>query len=451
MQLTDSQMQAYIVNGYVTVQTDFPPDFHAHIYQQAEEIIAVKNPWNDIYPMIPELAAVFAHPTVSGVLTSILGPNYIMHPHRHCHHNPPGSQAQSKHKDSYEEDENVHHHRTRWAMGFYYPQDVPLEMGPSAVQPTTQYYNTTQRANNCPELPLPGKAGTVTIIHYDLWHRGLANSTDTNRYMLKFLFCRTEEPQSPSWQSQSQAWASPSHLNPHLNPPHHHEQLWQSMWQWHMGQSMPPPTQSLNGQMNDYLSQLSNNSVDETQRVDAAYALGNMGEAVVPHLMDALYTEVKTTHAANLTKEHTNPSETYTGYALAAVGAPAVPALTSALSDDAWWMRACAADILGDIGLAAQSSVPALTVAMNDSSMWVRRNAAEALGIMGSGAASAVDVLADTMMHDDSDMVRHNAALALVRLGDNARPATSVLREAINDENLYVSGNSKIALERMER
>ena len=38
------------------------------------------------------------------------------------------------HQDSYENDQNVRHHRTRWAMAFYYPQDVPRELGPTAVR-----------------------------------------------------------------------------------------------------------------------------------------------------------------------------------------------------------------------------------------------------------------------------------------------------------------------------
>src|SRR5437867_3697159 len=109
--LSAEQMRDFIVNGYVTVQTDFPAEFHAKIYQQAETIFATTgNPLNEIYPKIPELGELFAHPAVRGVLTSLLGLGYIMHPHRHCHLNPPGKAAQRPHKDSYEDDENVRHH-----------------------------------------------------------------------------------------------------------------------------------------------------------------------------------------------------------------------------------------------------------------------------------------------------------------------------------------------------
>ena len=42
-------------------------------------------------------------------------------------------------------------------------------------------------------------AGTVAITHYDIWHAASANTSDKMRYMLKFLFDRTEEPSAPSW------------------------------------------------------------------------------------------------------------------------------------------------------------------------------------------------------------------------------------------------------------
>lgn len=66
-------MQEYIVNDYVTVQIDLPVEFHANIYQQTRAIFESKsNEWNDIYPLIPELAEVLAHSVVDGALTSIL-------------------------------------------------------------------------------------------------------------------------------------------------------------------------------------------------------------------------------------------------------------------------------------------------------------------------------------------------------------------------------------------
>ena len=120
--LTDSQMQEFIINGFVTVKADFSPAFHESVRTQAEAIFSTEgNPSNDILPKISELADLFSNPAVTGALTSILGPGYAMHPHRHCHLTPPQQPGQRNHQDSYEDDQNLRYHRTRWAMAFYYP------------------------------------------------------------------------------------------------------------------------------------------------------------------------------------------------------------------------------------------------------------------------------------------------------------------------------------------
>ena len=88
-------------------------------------------------------------------------------------------------------------HHTRRLLVFYYPQDTPVELGPTAIAPGSHYYNTPDGVTASNEFPVCGKAGTVAIVNYDLWHRAMPNRTDKNRYMMKFLFARMSEPQSP--------------------------------------------------------------------------------------------------------------------------------------------------------------------------------------------------------------------------------------------------------------
>jgi len=66
------------------------------------------------------------------VTANLLGPTYVLHPHRYCHRNEPGSTAQRLHKDTrdFSGDHHLRHHRPRWLIAFYYPQDVSSEMGP---------------------------------------------------------------------------------------------------------------------------------------------------------------------------------------------------------------------------------------------------------------------------------------------------------------------------------
>ena len=52
--LDDKGMRDFIVNGYVKLQTDFPPSFHEKIYQHIAEMFEKQgNLGNNILPLIP--------------------------------------------------------------------------------------------------------------------------------------------------------------------------------------------------------------------------------------------------------------------------------------------------------------------------------------------------------------------------------------------------------------
>src|SRR5207249_2625200 len=95
------------------------------------------NVGNRILEQVPALQQVYDHPAVRGALTSVLGPDYLMHPHRHCHTNPPGSRGGRWHQD----DVNHRHHQIWRVLAMYYPQDVTAELGPTVILPGTQYRN----------------------------------------------------------------------------------------------------------------------------------------------------------------------------------------------------------------------------------------------------------------------------------------------------------------------
>ena len=435
VQLTGQEMQDFIINGYVKVKTDFPPSFHEDIYNQLEHMFAqTGNLGNNVLPLIPDIQAVFAHPVVHGAMQGVLGQNYVMHPHRYCHYNPVGSEGQVFHKDTYEGDEQVRRHRCRWTMAFYYPQDVTEDMGPTAVLPGSQYYNTDESAHAQPELALCGEAGTVTIVHYDIWHRAMPNQSHKKRYMLKFLFSRLAEPAThaaPVWHSQTSAWEPDGNGAAST--------LWESLWDWYQGN----PNGTTNGASPAEVSMLMENlaSEDERASLDAAYRLGRVGEAAVPALKQALY-------------GRDSDARRYAKYALSNMGTPAVPMLIEALNADAEFVRASAAYALADMGQTASAAVPALTRAAHDSSQWVRRHAMEGLGLIGQQRAAqtelseAVQALT-TGLRDDFYWVRDNAARALAKLGALAEPAIPTLVERLEDENRYVRFHAALALKQI--
>ena len=440
--LNDEEIRRFIIDGYIKIQADFPANFHQTIFQQIEDMFENQgNLGNNLLPLIPEIQQVFSHPAVHGALTSALGENYVMHSHRYCHLNPPGSTGQNFHKDSYEGDEQIRRHRCRWMMGFYYPQDTTEEMGPTAVLPATQYYETHESAHAQPELALCGEAGTVTLVHYDLWHRAMPNQSNKKRHMLKFLFTRLDEPKGPSWNSADSTWKSPRYDRDSKQPNGEaslegHEVMWRSLWNWYYGK--PTDTALAENDLPALIAALGDE--DEVVRLNAAYELGIIGAPAVPALIEA-WRKASRSGAENKSSQHAT-------YALSAIGGPAVPALIDALQDKNESIRASAAYALGDIGRAAQEAVPSLTQALRDESTWVRRHATEALGLIGQPAQNTVSALTD-LLYDEHYWIRDNAARALARLGPAAEEAVPALMDTLNDENRYVRFHATFALKQI--
>ena len=423
---SDEDMRHFIVNGYVTVKPEFPRSFHDRIYQRTKAVFeSAGNPGNNLLPQVPEIQEVFEHPSVCSALSGLLGPDFIMHSHRHPHHNLPGSADQNFHKDSYWGYDKVRHHCPHWVLAFYYPQDVVKAIGPSAVLPGTQYYNTRLHEDGAEGTPLYGEAGTVTLLHFDLWHRAMANQTEKHRFMMKFEFVRMKSPAVAPWQPETPTWKPIGWEAPVGN----HEAMWRHIWDWLCGKKS-----SSNGDISALANQL--HGCSEVASLDAAYALGTVdddNDSVVPMLIDALRKDSELTRRS-------------AAYGLGAVGKAAVPALVDALNDPSESMRLNAAYALAQMDFSARKAVPALIKALRDPCVQVRRHAAETLGTVGESAQDAVPALIDAL-HDSDDQVRFDSALALAQIGRPASDAVPTLVNSLKDENRYVRFNASVALE----
>ncbi|GIX05722.1 MAG: hypothetical protein KatS3mg115_0125 [Candidatus Poribacteria bacterium] len=424
---TDEQMRQFLTHGYVILQSTLPAEIHAEIYEQLERVFAEEgNPGNNVLPRVPAIQQVFDDPVVHGAFVSVLGEDYLMHPHRHCHRSPKGRDG-GWHKDSYWGYRKVRHHRSRWAMAFYYPQDVPPEIGPTGIYPGTQYHDSRNFSPEESGVNALGSSGLVVIIHYDIWHRATANRLDKTRYMLKFEFARLDEPTAPSWDNQEADWRLPEDL-----PPYRHEALWESLWTWIRGEQ-PRFQSGGNGDLKGLAKRLSDES--EVARLNAAYELARYGDRAVGPLADALWSEAPLTVRA-------------AAYGLAAIGEPALEALTSALRSGSEETRTHAAFALGEIGPAAAPAAEALAEALQDESTTVRRHAAEALGIVRRPSSRTVPPLIQAL-DDPDDQTRFNAVLSLARIGAEAHEALPALQAALLDPNRYVRGYAVSALRRI--
>lgn len=429
--LTDEQMQKFITEGFLILKTDFSEEFHRNLLAQLNEIYQEEgNPGNNLLPRIRDLQKVFDHPIVTGALTSVLGPNYMLHAHRHGHYNA-SSTAGGWHKDSYWGYNKMRHHHPWWAMVMYFPQDTPIELGPTGVMPGTQHFEKRlfESDDLQEEAVVSGQAGTFALIQYDIWHRSTPNVTGKPRYMLKFEFMRTETPLAPSWDNQEPQWSSPASLDLPIAKP---ELIWEENWNWLSGQlgsiSDPVPAGP------EKLSELARELEDafEPTSLAAAYSLARFGGPGVEVLLRGL--------------EHENVTVSRSSaYGLSVSGASAIDGLIAALDSSRMETVVHAVFALGECGKLASSAIPSLCGLLSSSSARVRQAISETLGMIGTPVDETVNGLIQCLQDEDVQ-VRFMAGLALCRLGASAQAAIPQLEIALDDENRYVRAHAAEAL-----
>mmetsp|Transcript_16424 Transcript_16424/g.22795 ORF Transcript_16424/g.22795 Transcript_16424/m.22795 type:complete len:604 (+) Transcript_16424:125-1936(+) len=482
IKLTDEQLAQFIVEGFLLLPTDLPAEFHQQVYKNAEITAGQTNPGNNILATIPALSQVYYCPTIKGALQSILGEGYIMHTHRFPHANPPGFKEQQLHKDSYWGHTKDRHHLPRWVMAMYYPQDTPIVLGPTAVAPASQYLampaSKDKRTGHLPPewgsqpIPMKCNAGSVALIHYDVWHKGTANAGDKLRFMFKFQFARMTEPiyNAPSWNNTSEEW--PEAVAKNLIAKHKYADLtpvWKTVWNWMRGQYAKGSPESMNVESKENVNTLTKMLEDvapgaEPARLCAAYTLGAMGEVAV---------------LAQYLQSEKEPVQRSAAYGIIAAGSAAVEPLMqitrSAKSD---WTLQKAIFALGELGPLAERALPLIVDVCGHSSPHVRRVAVSTLGQVAqllvplasnnnntsnenaSTKSKGKDIkeevvktLLNRTVHDDDDQTRFQACLSLAQVAHFAKFNPEVLpaiaEAAVSDPNRYVRGYSVIVLKKL--
>ena len=77
---------------------------------------------------------------------------------------------------------------------FYFPQDTPVELGPTELVPGT-HIMPTKRPNEEGGVYADGPAGTIGIHHQSILHRRGLSTGKGRRHMLKYNYWRTTPPQ----------------------------------------------------------------------------------------------------------------------------------------------------------------------------------------------------------------------------------------------------------------
>ena len=452
--LSDEQVRQFIADGYLTLRPSLPRELHESIRRRLDESVPDRkgNPGNNILPLVPEMRHVLQSPEVHGALQTLLGPDYLEHPHRFCHVEEPPEDpgldrpdmerpdmerraklAANCHQDSYTPLARPRHHHIRYARVMYYPQDTPESLGPTHVIPGTHLNTVLNDEERVRPLPVSGPAGTVSITHFDVGHAAGINQTGQRRFMVKFIYQRASSPAADGRSGPEHPWRDPERYGAHRL-----SLAWSHLWDWLRGAGdryaslragalahLEPRAgvRALVSELEhdrpdaDRVAAAETLAVHEVEaapaipalmsclnrrpdpvRVAAIYALGAIGAPAVSPLIDSLRgrgdaVAMLGTRMAEQLRRHGSFESALrlddAAYALSAVGPAAVPPLLDLLRGGDGWARMNAAFALGEMDRHALAAVPALISALDDPSHLMVRTAADALGAIGAPEAAA--------------------------------------------------------------
>ena len=409
--LSDDQVQRFIADGFVIIDSMLAPDFHQRVAEQIAYALEYElpHPGDNIVPRVPALNQLCESAAVQGALTSLLGEGFVFLPHRFPHNSDPlgfaaktdsqgkagaiqpapeadietssdrsdtsqmtafatqpkmarGSiSASAWHQDSHASCGRTRWHRPRAANVFYFPHATSMAMGPTRFLAGSHLYATLHdlRPEQAVMQEIP--AGSVVIAHFDLVHAGSPNNSEQMRYMMKFVALRCENPTRPTWHSVEPQWRTPKNLQTHHELP----DAWSSIWCWLRGEA-PDPTPN-NPLLDTHMEALvaGMKSSDQQQRLSSLYGLVALGAVAVDTLLaDLLSRADQGRHDKSAYKLPADTQEGHLGrffldgqftpedsaIALSAIGKPAVAALLGLLEHTDPWIRINAAYALGDAG-----------------------------------------------------------------------------------------------------
>lgn len=483
--LNDEAVQDFIVNGYLSLQTDVDPDMHQQIDAQLRFSVEHES-WlgNNVAARIPALHQIVRCAPIAGALQSLLGPRYYCHPHRAIHRSTPvetdtaalaadidapamgrGSSAGSAwHQDAQSPLARARHHLPRYLIGFYFPHDTPREMGPTRIQ-AGSYLHAQPHEPTGVVMPDLIKAGTFLLVHFDMLHAGFPNGSDRDRFMIKFVFARTTDF-APSWKHSNTRWLKSSDAIPDWSLNCANEYLWARMCgvtppdsQQQPAADRPPCMQRIERiydslTLTDALQQL--HDVAGQARHERILARGKDGKTRPRD--DVRGYPIRWNERAVVMEEAT--------YALVRIGEPAIPDLLDLLAHADPWLQINSAFALAEMG---SDSAEALHPLLNSPHQQVVRQALDSLAIIG-GSTDLPAIFASLGAHNPAwqqaevergwngaDQVRLNAAFAILNIVSRESPTdshttaitTERLSEALNDSNGYVAGVAAEALLRL--
>jgi hypothetical protein len=140
---------------------------------------------------------VICNPQAAGAVRSLLGANFhlpvLMSNHRRrC----PAPVVGGWHVDG----GSLYGPQLNYLQVFYYPQDTPLELGPTELLPGSHFMRNQQRfmahyGRIRGAVASAAPAGSIFLTVYSIWHRAGSATAHGLRNLLKYFYWRTVPPQ----------------------------------------------------------------------------------------------------------------------------------------------------------------------------------------------------------------------------------------------------------------
>ncbi|MCZ6675922.1 MAG: phytanoyl-CoA dioxygenase family protein [Candidatus Poribacteria bacterium] len=192
--LTDRQVLEFCKNGYMVLEGVVPDEINRRTIAYCDE-----HPGIEPSGILKEdwfIENVIVNPAAAGAVRSLLGADFhlpvLMSNHRvTC----PIQDVGGWHVDG-----NYHYTpELNFLQVFYYPQDTPIEMGPTQVLPGSHLIRNRARfmahlGNIRGAIPTTTRAGSIFLTIYHIWHRRGPSTASALRNLLKYFYWRMTPP-----------------------------------------------------------------------------------------------------------------------------------------------------------------------------------------------------------------------------------------------------------------
>ena len=158
-----------------------------------EDLERIRNSGNEPTTLLLEdwfVENVILNPQVAGALRSLLGKNVGLPVLTSLHTAQCPGPAGAWHQDA----DRVFGPEVNYLEVFYYPQDTPVEMGPTEVLPGS-HIGPTQREAEDKGVVTAGPSGSLVIHSQSILHRKSESTGEGVRHMLKYNYWRTVPPE----------------------------------------------------------------------------------------------------------------------------------------------------------------------------------------------------------------------------------------------------------------